>query len=131
MASACFILTLAVSDFAPTYAPDLSALRVRKPAEVEEGDVTLKVELTLAPGITGVLNVADVPGVPATVHPAGAEMLSLTPDTGAPVVFVNVAAVSCVERGVNVVTLERFNRGTSYRAATMLACTELVVASLG
>ena len=42
---------LAVSDcFATPSAPDHSTLALRKPAEVEAGDVTLKVALTLAPG---------------------------------------------------------------------------------
>ena len=58
-------------------------------------------------------------------------MLSLTPVAGAPVVFVNVAVTSCVEPGVNVVTRDRLTRCTSYLAATMLACTASVVASVG
>ncbi len=58
-------------------------------------------------------------------------MLNLTPAAGAPVVFVNVSVTSCVERGVNVVTRDRLTRCTSYLAATMLACTASVVASVG
>jgi len=61
----------------------------------------------------------------------GAETLSLTPAAAVPVVFVNVAVTSCVERPVNVVTRDRLTRCTSYRAATTLAWIASVVASLG
>ena len=58
-------------------------------------------------------------------------MLNLTPAAGDPVVFVNVSVTSCADLGVNVVTRDRLTRCTSYLAATMLACTASVVASVG
>ena len=76
----------------------------------------------------------------AAVHPVGAEMLNLTPEAGAPVVFVNVTVVSCEDRGENVwspggVAIAeagaRVSRATSYLAATTLACTSRSVASVG
>ena len=127
-------LWVVVSDCVPPVAGLVhSALPVRKPAPVVAGEVTLKVALTLAPGATGAANVFDVPVAPETtaVHPAGTEMLNLTPVAGAPVVFVNVTVTSCVDPGVNVVTRDRLTRCTSYLAATMLACTASVVASVG
>jgi hypothetical protein len=89
--------------------------------------VILKVAVTLAPGATLPPEAFDE----STVHPAGAEMLNLTPDTGAPVVFVNVAVRSWADLGVNVMTRDSRTRCTSYLAATMLACTASVVASDG
>src|SRR5688572_3042049 len=77
-----------------------SALPVTKPAPVRGGAVILKVAVTLAPGATLPSEAFDA----RTVHPAGAEMLNLTPDTGAPVVFVNVAVRSWADLGVNVMT---------------------------
>jgi hypothetical protein len=53
--------------------------------------VTLKVALTLAPGATGAVNDA---GPEATaVHPAGTKRLRRSPDTGMPVLFLNVTVV--------------------------------------
>ncbi len=110
-----------------------SALPVRKPAPVVAGEVTLKVALTLAPGAIGSVNVFVVSVLPETteVHPVGAEMLNLMSVAGAPVVLVNVTVTSCVDLGVNVVTRDRLTCCTSYLAATMLACTASVVASVG
>src|ERR1019366_7367015 len=74
----------------------------------------------------------------------GTEMLNWTPTAGAPVVFVNVTVVSCEEPGENVWSPggvavagvpsgpgARLSRGTSYLAATTLACTNWSVASEG
>ena len=76
----------------PLDGPVHSALPIRKPAPVAAGEVTWKVAFTLAPGGTGVANVIDGLRVPAAtaVQPAGSDRLSVTPDAGAPVVFVNV-----------------------------------------
>ena len=80
------------------------ALPTRSPLNAAGPEVTLKVALTLAPGATGPLNVFDVPLPPETteVHAPGTERLSVTPATGAPVVFVNVTVVSCDDPGENV-----------------------------
>src|SRR5688572_15835684 len=81
-------LAVVVSDCVLRVAGSIhSALPVRKPAPVRAGAVILKVAVTLAPGATGVLNVIDVSLPPEafderTVHPAGAEILNLTPGTG-------------------------------------------------
>src|SRR5215831_9397638 len=66
------------------------ACPAKSPLKAVGPEVTLKVALTLAPGATGPGIVADVLVEPATteVHCLGAEMLSLTPVAGAPVVFV-------------------------------------------
>ena len=105
-------------------------------------EVTLKVALTLAPGATE-SNVCDVSVVPGTteVHClSGTEMLSFTPTAGDPVVFVNVTVDVLRDPGVNVCSPGgvavaeagvRLSRGTSYLAATTLACTRWSVASLG
>src|ERR1035437_4154067 len=69
------------------------ALATRSPLKAACPEVTLNVALTLAPGATGPAKVV-VPEASAA-HPLGAEMLSLTPVAGAPVVFVNVTVVSC------------------------------------
>ncbi len=70
----------------------------------------------------------------------GTEMLNWTPVAGAPVVFVNVTVVSCDDPGENVWSPggvavadagARLSRGTSYLAATTLACTSWSVASVG
>src|SRR5512136_1825346 len=113
---------------------DQEALATRSPLKAAGAEVTLKVALTLAPGATGSANVFDAPLAPETtdVHPAGAEMLNWRPVTGAPVVFVKVTVVSWEDRGENVwspggvATADagaRLSRGTSYLAATTLACT--------
>ena len=110
------------------------ALPTRSPLKAAGPEVTLKVALTLAPGTTGPGNVSDVSAVPGTkeVHCLGTEMLNLKPVTGAPVVFLNVTVRSCAEPGENVwipggeATADagaRLSRGTSYLAATTLACT--------
>jgi hypothetical protein len=102
----------------------------------------LKVALTVAPGATGPANVFEVSVPPETteVHPVGTEMLNLTPVAGAPVVLVNVTVVSCVEPGEKVwspggaATADagaRLSRGTSYLAATTLACTFWLVSCVG
>src|ERR1035438_9759904 len=67
------------------------ALPTRSPLKAAGPEVTLKVALTLAPGATGSMIVADVPLAPETkeVHCLGTEMLNWTPTAGAPVVFVN------------------------------------------
>jgi hypothetical protein len=112
----------------------------------------LKVALTLAPGATGPAMVSDVLVEPWTkdVHCLGTEMLNVTPVAGAPVVFVNVSVVSCEVPGENVWSPggagaadagppaeaaakagASVSRGTSYLAATTLACTSWSVASVG
>src|ERR1017187_6747696 len=119
---------LVVSDCVLRVAASVhSALPARKPAPEVAGEVILKVALTLAPGPTGLAMVfGSLP-----IHPAGTDMLNLTPAAVDPVVFVNVAVTSSVDPGVNVVTRDRVTRATSYLAATMLACTASVVASVG
>src|ERR1019366_2555939 len=119
------------------------ALRTRSPLKASGPEVTLKVALTLAPGATGSAIVTDVLVVPGTteVHCLlGTEMLNWTPTAGAPVVFVNVTVVSCEDPGENVWSPggvavadagARLSRGTSYLAATTLACTRWSVASEG
>src|ERR1035437_4419898 len=122
------------------------ALPTRSPLKAAGLEVTLKVALTLAPGATGSANVADVLVVPETkeVHCLGTEMLNWTPTASAPVVFVNVTVVSCEDPGENVWSPggvavagvpsgpgARLSRGTSYLAATTLACTRWSVASKG
>src|SRR5450759_6030348 len=121
-------------------------LPARSPLKAAGPEVTLKVALTLAPGATGSATVTDVLVVPATkeVHCLGTEMLNWTPAAGAPVVFVNVTVVSCEDPGENVWSPRgvavagvpsgpgaRLSRGTSYLAATTLACTNWSVASEG
>ena len=133
-----------VSDcFAPLVGFVHEALPTRSPLKAAGPEVTLKVALTLAPGATGSANVFDVSVVPATteVHSLlGTEMLNLTPVAGAPVVLVNVTVVSCEDPGENVWSPggvavadagARLSRGTSYLAATTLACTSWSVASVG
>src|SRR5437763_8494936 len=118
------------------------ALPTRSPLKAAGPEVTLKVALTVAPGATGSAIVTDVLAPPGTteVHCLGAEMLNWTPTAGAPVVFVNVTVVSCEDPGENVWSPggvavadagARLNRGTSYLAATTLACTNWSVASDG
>src|SRR6476660_277879 len=68
------------------------ALPTRSPLKAADPDVTLNVALTLAPGATGLENVAGV--VATKVHCLGTEMLNWTPVAGAPVVLVNVTVVS-------------------------------------
>src|SRR5690349_4939927 len=85
-----FVLPFAVHEALPT----------RSPLKAAGPEVTLKVALTVAPGATGPENVSAF--ATTALHPAGTERLSLTPVTGAPVVFVNVTVVSCEERGENV-----------------------------
>src|ERR1017187_1923130 len=113
-------------------------LPTRSPLKAAGPEVTLKVALTFAPGATGSAIVV-VPEATA-VHPVGTERLNLTPAAGAPVVFVNVTVVSCEDRGENVWSPggaaiadagARLSRGTSYLAATTLACTSWSVASVG
>ncbi len=122
------VLPFAVHETLPT----------RSPLKAAGPEVTLKVALTLAPGATGAAMV--VAPEAAAVHPLGAERLNLTPEAGAPVVFVNVKVASCEDRGVNVWSPggvaaaevgARVSRGTSYLAATTLACTNWSVASVG
>src|ERR1044071_5916938 len=74
------------------------AVPIRSPLNGAGPEVTLIVRLTLAPGA---MASATVTG-PLVVHPAGVVTPSVTPGTGAPVVFVNVTTVSWVEPGVNV-----------------------------
>jgi Cys-tRNA synthase (O-phospho-L-seryl-tRNA:Cys-tRNA synthase) len=98
--------------------------------------VTLNVAFTLAPGVTGSLNVIEAPAsadalAERTVHLLGVEMLKVTPTAVAPVVFVKVCVTTCADLGVKVVIRDRLTRCTSYLAATMLACTASVVASAG
>ena len=118
-------------------------LPTRSPLKAAGPEVTLKVALTLAPGATGSAIVADVLVVPGTMEVhclLGTVMLNWTPTAGAPVVFVNVTVVSCEDPGENVWSPggvavaeagARLSRGTSYLAATTLACTSWSVASVG
>src|SRR4051795_8646615 len=74
------------------------AVAVSSPLRAAGPEVTFSVRVTLAPGATGS---AIVTGA-SVVHPAGAVMPSFTPETAAPVVFVNVTFVSWLEPGENV-----------------------------
>ena len=106
-------------------------------------EVTLKVALTLAPGATGSANVFDVSVAPERRRSTACwarKCSTSTPVAGAPVVFVNVTVVSCEDPGENVWSPggvavadagARLSRGTSYLAATTLACTSWSVASVG
>src|ERR1035437_7326333 len=116
------------------------ALPARSPLNAAGPEVTLKVAPTLAPGATGPAIVAGVALVATEVHPLGTEMLNWTPTAGAPVVFVNVTVVSCEDPGEKVWSPggvavadagARLSFGTSYPAATTLACTSWSVASEG
>src|SRR5271157_5615728 len=117
-------------------------LPTRSPLKDVGPEVTLNAALMLPPCATGSANIFEVSEVPPTkeVHCLGAEMLNLTPVAGAPVVFVNVTVVSCDDPGENVWSPggvavagagARLSRGTSYRAATTLACANWSVASVG
>jgi hypothetical protein len=88
------------------------------------------------------VNIFDVSVAPETeeVHPLGAEMLNLTPVTGAAVRLVNVRVVSCEDRGEKVwspggaavaVAGAMLSRGPSYLAATTFAWTSWSVAFVG
>src|SRR3954462_7175134 len=74
------------------------AVPIRSPLKGAGPEVTLSVRLTLAPGATASATVTGA----SVVHPAGAVMPSLTPETAAPVVFVKVTIVFWVEPGENV-----------------------------
>src|SRR5690349_8776616 len=74
------------------------AVPIRSPLNAASPEVTLIVRLTLAPGATGSETVTG----PFVVQPAGVVTPSVTPDTGAPVVFVKVTIVSWVVPGANV-----------------------------
>src|SRR3954453_963887 len=99
--------TLSAID-AARVSPDVSsheALPMRSPLKLAGPAVTANVALTLCPGATGPGSVTDVSERPGTteVHCAlGRPMLSFTPVTGAPVVFVNVTTVFWVVPGANV-----------------------------
>src|SRR5689334_18063824 len=134
----------AVSNwFAPVLESVHEARPRRSPLKAAEPGVSLKVVLTVAPGATGSANLFPLSVVPETkeVHClSGRAMLSVTPAAGAPVVFVNVAVMSCEDPGENVWTPggvsvaevgASVSRGTSYLAPTMLACTRWSVASAG
>src|ERR1017187_953427 len=118
------------------------ALPARSPLKAAGPEVILKVALTLAPGATGseIASLVLVLPVTTDVHPFGTVMLNLTPPAGAPLVFVNVRLVSCEDPGEKVWSPggvavadagDRLSRGTSYLAATKLACTSWSVASEG
>jgi len=131
--SECFAALAAfVHDTVPT----------RSPLKADEPEVIVNAALTLAPGATGSANAADLFVVPETteVHCLGADTLSTTLVAGAPVVFVKVSVASCDDPGANVCSPggaaiaevgARLSRGTSYPAATTLACTNWSVASDG
>src|SRR5437868_3936466 len=68
-----------------------AALPTKSPLNGTGPDATRKVPLTVAPGTIGSANDLEAPAL----HPAGTEMLSCRPVTGAPVVFRNVTMVSC------------------------------------
>src|SRR5579864_2297677 len=120
------------SGFIQRARPTMSPLKAAGP------EVTLNTPLTLAPGATGPAAVTDVVidvlGVARAmdVHVLGTEMLSSTPNAGAPVVLVKVTVVSSEDPGENVwspggaavaAAGARLSHGTSYLAATTFACT--------
>src|SRR5579864_1790202 len=118
----------APSAFIHRARPTMSPLKAAGP------EVTLNTPLTLAPGATGPAVVTDVLGVAGAmdVHVLGTEMLSSTPNAGAPVVLVKVTVVSSEDPGENVwspggaavaAAGARLSHGTSYLAATTFACT--------
>ena len=118
------------------------ALPAMSPLKAAGPEVTLKVALTLAPGASGPAIVSVVLVEPATteVHCLGTARLNWTPVAGAPLVLVNVRVVSWEDPGENVWSPggaavadagARLSRGTSYLAATTLACTNWSVASEG
>src|SRR4051794_13434090 len=75
-----------------------AAVPMMSPLNEAGPEVTLNVRLTLAPGATG----SEIVSGASTVHPAGTLRPSLTPETGAPVVFVKVTMVFWLEPGANV-----------------------------
>src|SRR5690348_6160963 len=84
--------------FAPPLELVHEALATRSPLKAAGPEVTLNVAFTLAPGATGSENFFEVSLLPETteVHCLfGTARLSVTPSAGAPVVFVNVAVISC------------------------------------
>src|SRR3954471_7455174 len=119
------------------------ACATRSPLNGAGPEGTLNVALTLAPAAITRSNVAATLIVPGSndVHCLlGTEMLNSRLATAAPVVFVNVTVVSCEDPGENVCTPGgaamadagvSASRGTSYLAATILACTSWSVASDG
>src|SRR5579863_5835848 len=132
----------AFSDNVPLPSSVHVALATRSPLKAADPDVTLKVTLTVLPGATTSLNELVVPLLPeiTDVQPFGTEMLNLTPVACASEVFLNVTVVSCEEPGEKIwipggVSVAdagaRLNCGTSYLAATTLACTFWSVASVG
>ena len=97
----------------------------------------LKVALTLAPGamVSAKVFIVSLAPEATALQPLGTVMLSLSPETGSPVVLVKVRVVSCEDSmrtsGVRaeVAVAEagaRLSRCTSYLAATTLALHELV-----
>src|SRR5215469_2904870 len=125
-----------VSDCVLPFAFVHEALATRSPLNGAIPEATLNVALTLAPGAT----VAGRDELPDAVQPFGTEIFSLTPVTGAPVVFVNVTVVSCEDPGENVCSPggvaiaeagAKLSRATSYLAATTLACISPSVAFEG
>src|SRR4051794_23928151 len=76
------------------------AVPIRSPLNAAGPEVTVNVRLTVSPGATGP-GIVSAPWT-AALHPAGAEMPSLTFVAGAPVEFVNVTIVSWLEPGANV-----------------------------
>src|SRR3954453_793320 len=73
------------------------AVPIRSPLKGAGPEVTLSVRLTLAPGATASATVTGA----SVVQPAGTLMPSLTPETGAPVVLVNVTIVFWLVPGAN------------------------------
>src|ERR1039457_1921016 len=88
--------SVAVSDCFTPAASVHRALATRSPFHVVGPEVIVKVSLTPVPGGIGLPIVFDLAVVPfmTDVHRAGTAMLNSTPVTAAPVVFVNVTAVS-------------------------------------
>src|SRR4051812_1185866 len=119
-----------------------TAVPTRSPLNATGAEPTVKVALTVSPGAT-TPNVFDrwvVPGRNDVQNLAGTVMLSSTFVATDPVVLVNVTVASCDEPSANVWSPggvavadagDSRSRCTSYRAATMLACTALSVASVG
>ena len=80
------------------------SLPIRSPLNAAGPDVTLKVAVTLPPGTITSSNFFEVDWEFKTTdfHPLGTVMLSVTPFTAAPVVFVYVIVVFCEDCGAKV-----------------------------
>src|SRR4051794_1543792 len=94
------------------------------------GAGTLKGTLTVAPAAMGSVSGLGSSTLPRKSPPQPWVALNFTPGIGAPVVLVKVAATSWVDPAAKVLSRPMVSVGTWYLAATMLACTALIAASV-